>query len=101
MAAFGMAYLPPIVARVPPDRHHSRARLRLREWPTGQRSAMTQDQRLSIPEETTTAPVLSVIVPSYNERPNVWPMIARLDKALRGIDWEVIYVDDNSPDRTA
>src|SRR5690348_10670288 len=46
-------------------------------------------------------PVLSVIVPCYNERPNVAPMIAKLDAALAGIAWEVIYVDDNSPDGTA
>ena len=45
-------------------------------------------------------PSLSVIVPSLGERPNVAPMIAKLDSALRGIDWEVIYVDDNSPDGT-
>jgi dolichol-phosphate mannosyltransferase len=47
------------------------------------------------------SPVLSVIVPCYNERPNVVPMIAALDAALAGIAWEVIYVDDNSPDGTA
>jgi dolichol-phosphate mannosyltransferase len=47
------------------------------------------------------APVLSVIVPCYNERPNVAPMIAKLDTALAGVPWEVIYVDDNSPDGTA
>jgi dolichol-phosphate mannosyltransferase len=44
---------------------------------------------------------LSVIVPSYNERPNVVPLIARLAAALTGIAWEVIYVDDDSPDGTA
>jgi len=44
---------------------------------------------------------LSVIVPCFNERPNVAPMIAALEQALRGIDWEVIYVDDNSPDGTS
>ena len=47
------------------------------------------------------APVLSVIVPCFNERPNVAPMIAKLDAALAGTPWEVIYVDDNSPDGTA
>ena len=47
------------------------------------------------------APLLSVIVPCFNERPNVAPMIAKLDAALAGIAWEVIYVDDNSPDGTA
>ena len=44
--------------------------------------------------------MLSVIVPCYNERPNVAPMIAKLDAALTDISWEVIYVDDNSPDGT-
>ena len=62
---------------------------------------MQENLLLSIADEDGARPVLSVIVPSYNERPNVAPMIARLDAALRGIDWEVIYVDDNSPDGTA
>jgi dolichol-phosphate mannosyltransferase len=44
---------------------------------------------------------LSVVVPCYNERPNVAPLIARLDAALAGVAWEVIYVDDDSPDGTA
>ena len=47
------------------------------------------------------APTLSVVIPCYNERPNVAPMIARLDAALAGIAWEAIYVDDDSPDGTA
>ena len=50
--------------------------------------------------QPSSAPTLSVIVPCFNERPNVAPMIAKLDAALRGIAWEVIYVDDNSPDGT-
>ncbi len=62
---------------------------------------MTADPQLSIADATSAGPVLSVIVPCYNERPNVAPMIAKLDAALRGIEWEVIYVDDNSPDGTA
>jgi dolichol-phosphate mannosyltransferase len=47
------------------------------------------------------APELSVIVPCYNERPNVAPLVARLAAALAGIAWEVIFVDDSSPDGTA
>src|ERR1700761_9275670 len=47
------------------------------------------------------APILSVIVPSFNECPNVVPMVAKLDAALADIAWEVIYVDDNSPDGTS
>ncbi len=45
-------------------------------------------------------PTLSVVIPCYNERPNVAPMIAKLDAALAGIAWEAIYVDDDSPDGT-
>jgi dolichol-phosphate mannosyltransferase len=44
---------------------------------------------------------LTVVVPCYNERPNVAPLVAALDAALRGIAWEVVFVDDNSPDGTA
>ncbi len=48
-----------------------------------------------------TAPVLTVVVPCYNERPNVAPLVARLASALEGIAWEVVFVDDDSPDGTA
>lgn len=46
-------------------------------------------------------PRLAVVIPCYNEAPNVAPMVARLDAALAGIPWEAIFVDDNSPDGTA
>jgi dolichol-phosphate mannosyltransferase len=46
------------------------------------------------------APTLTVVVPCYNERPNVAPLVAKLDAALFGIAWEVVFVDDNSPDGT-
>jgi dolichol-phosphate mannosyltransferase len=44
---------------------------------------------------------LTVVVPCFNERANVAPMVARLAEALRGIAWEAVFVDDNSPDGTA
>lgn len=44
---------------------------------------------------------LTVVVPCYNERANVGPMVRALDEALHGVDWEVVFVDDNSPDGTA
>ena len=44
---------------------------------------------------------LAVIIPTFNERGNVAPMVAALEKALEGIAWEVIFVDDHSPDGTA
>ena len=46
-------------------------------------------------------PAISIIVPCYNERDNVAPMVAALDAALQNLDWEVIFVDDNSPDGTS
>ena len=48
-----------------------------------------------------TLPELTVVVPCYNERENVRPLVALLDKALTGIQWEVLFVDDDSPDGTA
>ncbi len=44
---------------------------------------------------------LGVVLPTYNERGNLRGMVARLDQALAGIDFEVIVVDDNSPDGTS
>ena len=44
---------------------------------------------------------LAVVVPTFNERENVAAVVARLDKALAGRRWEVIFVDDASPDGTA
>jgi len=49
----------------------------------------------------TGGPELAVIVPTFNERANVVPLVDRLAVALAGIDWELIFVDDNSPDGTA
>jgi len=47
------------------------------------------------------APELSVVVPTLNERANVPLLIERLGRVLAGVDWEVLFVDDNSPDGTA
>jgi dolichol-phosphate mannosyltransferase len=44
---------------------------------------------------------LSVIVPAFNERENVAALVGLLDKSLSGRAWEVIFVDDDSPDGTA
>lgn len=44
-------------------------------------------------------PKLSLIVPTYNERENIAPLFQRLVAAIS--DFEVIFVDDNSPDGTA
>lgn len=44
---------------------------------------------------------LSVIIPTYNEKENIDEIIKRLEKSLREISFEVIFVDDDSPDGTA
>lgn len=46
-------------------------------------------------------PELTVVVPSFNERDNVPELARRLDRVLAGIAWEMIVVDDDSPDGTA
>src|SRR5262252_1118784 len=50
---------------------------------------------------TRPAPELTIVVPTFNERTNVPLLVVRLQRTLDGIDWEVIFVDDNSPDGTA
>jgi dolichol-phosphate mannosyltransferase len=45
-------------------------------------------------------PVLSIVVPTFNERDNVVTLYKKLEAALIGIAWEVVFVDDNSPDGT-
>jgi dolichol-phosphate mannosyltransferase len=45
--------------------------------------------------------MLSIVIPTFNERGNVAELIKRLDATLQGTAWEAIFVDDNSPDGTA
>jgi dolichol-phosphate mannosyltransferase len=52
------------------------------------------------PPQTALAPQLSVVVPTFNERDNVTALFRKLETALAGLAWEVIFVDDNSPDGT-
>jgi dolichol-phosphate mannosyltransferase len=44
---------------------------------------------------------LTVVIPTFNERQNLPILLARLERALAGIEWEAICVDDRSPDGTA
>jgi dolichol-phosphate mannosyltransferase len=44
-------------------------------------------------------PELSVVVPVFNERDNIPPLLAEIASALRGrADFEIVYVDDASKD---
>ena len=46
------------------------------------------------------APLLSVITPTYNEAENIVGLLERVESALVGITYEIIVVDDDSPDET-
>jgi dolichol-phosphate mannosyltransferase len=50
--------------------------------------------------QTDAPPQLCIVVPTFNERENVRALFAKLDTALAGIPFEVVFVDDNSPDQT-
>ena len=42
------------------------------------------------------APELSLVVPTYNERESIGPLLAELPAALDGIAWEAVFVDDST-----
>ncbi len=44
---------------------------------------------------------ISIIIPTYNERDNIIPLVERIDHALSNYDYEIVFVDDNSGDGTA
>lgn len=44
---------------------------------------------------------LSMVVPTFNESQNVLELLCRLESTLGPSGWEVIFVDDDSPDKTA
>lgn len=55
-------------------------------------------EKLHAPDQ---GPEFAIIIPTFNERDNLRELVARLRKVLDGIRWEVVFVDDDSPDGTA
>lgn len=43
---------------------------------------------------------VSLVIPVHNEEENIEPLLAEIQTALDGINYEVIYVDDGSTDNT-
>ena len=60
------------------------------------------DQPTTIASETSSAIQLSLVIPTYDEAPNIERLIRRLHEVLtaKGVSFELIVVDDDSPDRT-
>lgn len=46
-------------------------------------------------------PDITIVVPTFNEAANVPLLVARLEHVLARRNWEVVFVDDDSPDGTA
>jgi len=67
------------------------------DLPTASATAARTEPAASIGK----APELSIVVPTFNERANVPILVERLSRLLVACDWEIIFVDDNSPDGTA
>ena len=44
---------------------------------------------------------VSIILPTYNERKNILHLVNSIKKYLNNYDYEIIIIDDNSPDQTA
>jgi dolichol-phosphate mannosyltransferase len=65
--------------------------------PSGQYS----EDALPAQSAVRSGPELSIVVPTFNERENIAELIGRLVLCLGERSWEVIFVDDDSPDGTA
>jgi dolichol-phosphate mannosyltransferase len=63
---------------------------------TPEREPLAPAASLRKPREV--GPELTIVVPTLNERDDVGPLIDRL---LEGVDWEAVFVDDDSGDGTA
>src|SRR5690349_10983458 len=46
-------------------------------------------------------PTLAVVIPTLNESANIHPLAEKLRAVLADIDWEVVFVDDDSTDGTS
>src|SRR5207248_6697170 len=51
-------------------------------------------------QQMTSSPEVSVVVPLFNEQESVAILQSELSAVLKGLDYEIIFVDDGSVDRT-
>lgn len=45
--------------------------------------------------------LVSVVIPTYNERDNIAPLVERVHDTLSAYSYEILFIDDNSKDGTA
>jgi dolichol-phosphate mannosyltransferase len=65
-----------------------------------QTGSTVKDQLL--PKDSNQLPIeLSIVVPTFNEKDNVEKLIEGIEQALPNVKWEIIFIDDDSPDGTA
>lgn len=64
-------------------------------------SQKTSPFDLAPPQNEINSNMLSLVLPTFNECENIPQVIPRLEEALGGATFEIIVVDDNSPDGTA
>jgi dolichol-phosphate mannosyltransferase len=61
---------------------------------------ITPNARCKAAPERSPTVELSVVIPTYNESANAPELLRRLDACLKGVAWEAVVVDDDSPDGT-
>jgi dolichol-phosphate mannosyltransferase len=44
---------------------------------------------------------LTVVAPTFSEAANIDRFVERVGRSLAGIGWEILFVDDDSPDGTS
>ncbi len=62
---------------------------------------MSEQGQTLTASESWRAPHLSIVVPTFNERGNIELLVEKLEAVFPQLPFEVIFVDDNSPDGTA
>lgn len=62
---------------------------------------LAEIERLAPEGRSASGPELTIVIPTYNERGNIVELARRLDRVLSGTRWEMVIVDDDSPDGTS